>query len=249
MVDRTGKRRRKIPFAEFFSVSLVLSLALALCASVLFSADTNALLYDEQGVVESATLAFYLLAAGLFFFAPYRNPSHKWIPGLICLIFAAREHDLHETISESGFPFFRVSFKNEYPVAHIAFEGIVVLVTAVLFVWMLHAYRRRSVAVERRWARDEKLMIGGWLIVPAVIVLDGLANKILSISGFSIGLQAAELSVRLEETLECMIPLAFLLGVLEFWINETDFYGAPFAESSSDSELLPRTTPEQETDR
>lgn len=175
------------------------------------------LIFEEGGILETVPVVLYLLLAILFLAGPYHRPESKWLLAAICLLFASRELDVHERITDGNFLFFPEKFKANNPGQYMIVE-----VAGVVFVIILVGYAfYRYWAVARANLRDrdphQYMMIGGLIMVGISIFTDGFRRKIIDLSGFDIGKVASDAIEAFEEGTEALIPIFFLFGLMHYY--------------------------------
>lgn len=175
------------------------------------------LVFEEGGFLEIVPVVLYLLLAVLFFAGPYHLPKSKWLLGIICLLFAARELDIHELITNGDFLFFPENFKAHYPGRYMAVEIIGVLFAVIVVGSAL--YRYWPVARENLRNRDphQFMILGGLFMIGVSILTDGFRRKVIDLTGMDIGKSASAAIKAFEEGTEALIPIWFLFGLVHYY--------------------------------
>lgn len=173
-------------------------------------------LFSEQGPFEILSIGFWLLLAVLCFSLPGLPRPARLGPGLVALLAAAREADLHsaftaKSIFKSGY-----YLKTAAPLGEKLLGGLVA-VAALALVAHTFVAGVRHVVRQRAWNRDwaRTLMLGVGLLV-ACKLLDRGQSVLGEWLGWEFSPFARRLNASFEEGFECVLPVLFLIGLLQY---------------------------------
>lgn len=179
--------------------------------------EARPFMFKEDGFIEEATPLLYMVAAALFLVAPYDLPRRKWMLAVVCLLFAAREYDIHELVSERGFLFFPDNFKDTQPFNYAVVETIAVTSIAIFVAATLLSYARITWTNLKNRDLHQYIVITGWMCVIVAVLTDGFKSKYFDLVGHLPPVWARYAVEAIEETAEFMIPVCFLVGLLEYY--------------------------------
>lgn len=207
---------RNLPYATILICLFAIGWTLAPLAAFHFPAS-HPFLLRESGPVEIASLVLSLVAGSLFFFAPYDLPHRKWMFGVICVLFALREFDINKRIARRGLLFFPEDFKGNYPMAYAALEITAVLLLVLLLAALVRSYWR--VVWNNLKTRDShQYMIAMALVCIAIsLLLDDPTRKYSDLTGLVAPGWFKPTMEAIEEFSELMIPVAIILGLLQYY--------------------------------
>jgi hypothetical protein len=204
-----------------YGTFLALLMAALLCAAAIampqMDAQARVFWFSEAGIFENATLLFYFIAAAMFLFGPYYLPRYKWLLAVICMLFFARETDILPRLSDDGFLFIPAKFEANYPVLHTSMRVMLISLAVSILLFTLWTYR--NVVRENLARRDphQTMILSGWACVAASIILDGIDSKIRGLTGYQIPFWLSNALEGIEETVEMMIPICFIFGLLHYY--------------------------------
>ncbi len=207
---------QNIPYFEL----LIISYLLIIPATIYTTLNTNwgtEVLISETGFFELGAVYLYVIAAIMFFFGPYELPAHKWKISLLCLLFASRELDIHELITNGDFLFFPKDFKVNFPFEYSVVEivGIVFVVGLILLTFKAYSKTTSTNLINRD--KHQYMMLAGWANIGLAIILDGLGTKIFEITTYSVSQNMNLAFTVSEEVAEFFIPVCFIFGLLEYY--------------------------------
>lgn len=189
--------------------------ALMSVIALYLSHDTFVWLYSEAGPFELLSLGFWLLLAALCFSLP-GLPRRPWQQGIVAMVAAAREADLHKAFTEGSVLKFTYYFDSSTPLLERLLVALVTfpLVALVLYVLVGGArFIHRSNALRFEW---------GQTVLLAMILL--VASKMLDRSGavladwFGLGfpLLLQRFVAAFEEGTEMLLPILFMAALLQY---------------------------------
>ena len=182
----------------------------------------NGLVFKEGGLLETIPIVLYLLLAFLFFAGPYHLTKSKWVLGVICILFAAREFDIHERITDGNFLFFPENFKANNPGKYMVVEvtGVILVLTLVGYT----CYKYWPIVRANLRYRDphQFMMIGGLIMIGISVFTDGFRRKVIDLTGLDIGETANTALKGFEEATEALIPIYFLSGLMHYYKTRED---------------------------
>lgn len=172
-------------------------------------------LFAEWGPVELISCSFWLLLAAACFTLP-GLPRRPWQQGIVAVVAAAREADLHKAFTEMSVLKTSYYLKSAAPPAEKLVAALVALPALFLALYVLASGARlirRTRAWRFDWGRTVLLAVG-------LLVASKLLDRFEAVAADWFGLQVALLSHRFiaafEEGVECLLPLLFIIVLLQY---------------------------------
>ena len=172
-------------------------------------------LFSEDGPVELTSLGFWLLLAAACFTLP-GLPRRPWQQGIVALLAAAREADLHKAFTETSVLKTSYYLKSAAPPLEKLLAALVTVPALVLVIYVLVSGARlirRTRAWRFDWGRTVLLAMG-------LMVATKLLDRSEAVVADWFGLHAPELLHRFiaafEEGVECLLPVLFLAALLQY---------------------------------
>ena len=191
---------------------------LVLLASTLFGLAADPAfagrLLQENGPVEVASIALHLLAAALAFALWMRRGGVCGALGVVSILMALREMDVHRAFTRFGVFTTRLYARPDVPLVEKVLAGAAVLAITVLVAAAFWASRREILELGRRRAPAGV----GLITLPIAVVLlkevDGLPRMLAKV-GVLLSERADTISHSIEELGEMALPLLMMLLLIQ----------------------------------
>ncbi len=201
-------------FRDLFVLTAAYAVLLALLA--LYTPGADFLwLFSEQGPFEILSIGFWLLLAALCFSLP-GLPRRPWGSGIVAMVAAAREADLHKAFTTDSLFKTHYYLKSAAPLLEKLVAGVVALLALAAVVYVLVAgarYIRRTEAWRHDWG---KTVLYGIVLLVASKLLDRMEAVTADWFGLHFPLMLHRFVAAFEEGVECLLPVLFIAALLGY---------------------------------
>lgn len=196
-------------------ILVVVYAALMIVLALNLSQDVFVPLFAEGGPFESLTIGFWLLLAALCFTLP-GLPRRPWDSGIVALLAAAREADLHKAFTDMSVLKTSYYLKSAAPPFEKLIAALVTLPALALVIYVLVAgarFIRRTGAWRLDWGRTTLLAMG-------LLVASKMLDRVEAVTADWFGLHFSPLAhnfiAAFEEGVECLLPVLFIAALLQY---------------------------------
>lgn len=215
--DTNGRRHATRSLMRFpHVVVLVVAYALLLILLALDLSPGRFLwIFSEEGPFEMLSCGFWLLLAAACFTLP-GLPRRPWQQGIVAVIAAAREADLHKAFTEMSVLKTSYYLKSSAPPVEKLLAALVALPALILVVYVLVSGARlirRTRAWRFDWGRTVLLAMG---LLVASKVLDRSEAVVADWFGLHFPMLLHRFIASFEEGAECLLPLLFIIVLLQY---------------------------------
>jgi len=197
---------------------LVLLVACALLLIVLvvrLSEERFAWIFAEAGPFEILSCGFWILLGAACLTLP-GLPRRPWQQGIVALVAAAREADLHKVFTDTSVLKASYYLKSAAPPFEKLLAAAVTLPLLVVVAYVLVSGARlirRTRAWRFDWGRTALLAMG---LLVASKLLDRSEAVIADWFGVHLPLLAHRFVASFEEGVECLLPILFIVVLLQY---------------------------------
>ncbi|MCO5121391.1 MAG: hypothetical protein M9951_17405 [Burkholderiaceae bacterium] len=195
---------------------LVLAYALLLALLALELPESRFLwVFSEEGPFEILSIGFWVLLAVACFTLP-GLPRWPWEQGIVALVAAAREADLHKAFTDTSVLKISYYLKSSAPLFEKLLVGLVALPALAIVVYVLvrgALLIRRTRAWHFAWGRTALLAMS--LLVSSKL-LDRMEAVTADWFAFHFPPLAHRFIAAFEEGTECLLPVLFIVVLLQY---------------------------------
>lgn len=172
-------------------------------------------MFSEAGPFEELSIVFWLILAGLCFVVPGVSRRALAVPGLLAIIAAAREADLHKAFTLESMFKSHYYLKSAAPLMEKAIAAVVALtILALLAYALVLGWRQvRRGAWQLDWARTAMLATAGLFVCK---VLDRMKSVVGEWTGYVFSMTSTRFIAAFEEGFECAMPVLFMIALLQY---------------------------------
>ena len=172
-------------------------------------------LFSESGPSEQLSIVFWLILAGLCFLLPGVSHRATVVPGLLAILLAAREADLHKAFTLQSIFKSHYYLKSAAPLMEKLIAGAVALfaIGLLLYALLLGLRQVRNGSWRMDWGKTAILATAVMFVSKG---LDRMQSWVGEWNGYVFGETARHFNAAFEEGFECAMPLLFIIALLQY---------------------------------